>query len=189
MSRITVRVDFRHELVFGETPLVCLFQAGGTHLLHPFGRPGLVKDPLELVTILLRDAPHRSGTITVQIGSEPFKDIVQMLLLPFPYLSGLRVSRVVEATGVDAVAVVQHVGAQVLGQKELLTAFFRFNEITQFYGQITQSHDDEPRSVLPRASCHAAHTLTAIPDRVAFEQLLDFVLILALDDATILLGS
>ncbi len=91
-------------------------------------------------------------------------------------------SGVVETAWIDTIAVVQHVGAKILGQQELLTAFLRFDEIAQIYGQAPQGHNNQSRSVLPRTSRHAAHTLSAVPDRVAFQQLLDLFLVLALDN-------
>lgn len=163
-------------------PISAAFLKPAAHLLHPFGRPGLVEDSLELVEVFLRDAPHRSRSLAVQISPESLEHIVQMLLLPLPDLSGLGMSGVVETPRIDAVAVVQDVGTQVFGQQELLAAFLGLDEIAQFYGQVAQSHHNQPGSVLPRTSRHTAHALAAVPDRVAFEQFLDFFLILALDD-------
>jgi hypothetical protein len=76
--------------------------------------------------------------------------------------------------------VVTYAGHQV----NLLPAHVAVLIVSHLLGNLTQYVDDGSGYIAARASGFAGHTLSAVPDGVGTEQLLNLLLITALDDVT-----
>ena len=55
-------------------------------------------------------------------------------------------------------------------QRQYLSALFAFGEETRPNTQVTQRHNNQPRSVLTRTARYTTHALAAIPNHIRFQQ-------------------
>ena len=170
------------EILFGGHPhLLGLGEGIFFHEFQPLGAAGDVIDGLELVEVLLRDLPQRALPVAAVVGPEAGIDILLVLQHPFEDGAGLGMVAVLEGIRVDAVAEVQDIAVQGLGQRIELTALFGFGEIAELCGEVAKRHHNEPGAVFPRAAGHAGHAFAAVPDRFAPQERLDLVVVFALD--------
>ena len=78
--------------------------------------------------------------------------------------------------------------AKSLGKCILLASLLRLCKVAKIHRETPQSHNYKTRGILARTSCNTGHTLSAIPDGLTFEELLNLCVILALDNVYNLSG-
>ena len=83
---------------------------------------------------------------------------------------------------IDAIAIVQHIGTQILDHNILLSPLFRLHVKSASHRDLAQRHDDQARRVGTRTARHTRHALATIPNRVAFQKLFQVSLAFARDD-------
>ena len=179
---IVLSVNLHEILLIGEMLLLRLLMRVVQDLIHQLGGTGDVKNFLQLVETLLGDFTQSTRAVSVEVRAHAGMQIIQIVVNPLADGAEFLVRLVVESAWIDAIALIQDIGTQILNHDILLATFLRFHVKSASHRELAQRHDDQAWSIGTRTARHARHALAAIPDRVAFQELLQIGFILARDD-------
>jgi len=179
---IVLSIYFHEILLVGKMLLLRLLMGVVQDLIHQLGGTRDIENVLQLVEALLGDFTQASGTVAVEVRAHAGMQIIQILVDPLADWTEFLVGLIVESAGIDAIAVVEDIGAQILDHDILLAAFLRFHVKPASHRELAQGHDDQARRIGTWAARHARHALAAIPNRVASQEFLQIGLVLACHD-------
>ena len=132
---------------------------------------------------LLVQPAQGPGAVAHVDGRELAVDLLVVVVNPFPDGALLGMQFGFHQPRHDAVTRAENVLADDALQGQLLTALFALDEEPELLRQRAKRLDHITRGIAPRTARTARHALAAIPDRIAFEQLLDGVVVARLNDA------
>lgn len=141
------------------------------------------EDFVDLGERLLVQPAQGPGTVTHVDGRELAVNLLVVVVNPFPDGALLGVQFGFDQPRNDAVTRAENVLADDALQGQLLTALLALDEEAQLLRQRAKRLDHITRRIAPRTARTARHAFAAVPDRIAFEQLLDGVVVACLDDA------
>ena len=121
-------------------------------------------------------------------GRELSVDLLVVIVDPLPHGSLLGVQLGLHQPRYDAVARAEDIFADDALEGQLLAPLLALDEETQLLRQCAQCLNHIPRRIAARTARAARHALAAIPDRIAFQQLLDGIVVTRLHDIDDLTG-
>ena len=142
-------------------------------------------DPEYLVDLgerLLVQPAQGPGAVTHVDGRELAVNLPVVVVNPLPDGALLGMQLGFHQPRHDAVARAEDILADDALQGQLLAALLALDEEPEFLRQGPQRLNHITRRIAPRTARTARHTLAAVPDGIAFQQLLDGVVVACLDD-------